>query len=540
MHRIPTWSALAAIGTMVVVAACAAESDDMDAAGMAPYPSGGSGGGGGGTATGGAAPTEPGDDAGLPPEQEVESSYESPVATGRYVWVANPASGRVAFVDAVTLEVRTTQAGNGPTQLAGVPHPTDDVAVVINELSEDATVLRANAQGALDSVTLPIAQKSDAWAVANGGRWAIAWTDARLEENTSAAQGFQDVTVLDLTPGAEDDTRLSVGYRPVALRFGADDTHAYAVTQDGISVIDLEAPGGPATTKIVAISDNPLEDPGTRDVTITPDGDYAFVRRDGSEVVTVVALADGARTEVELEGAVTDLDLSPDGSRAVAVVRDAGVAAILPVPDIASSPDGFETVKVEEVVAGSVAMADDAPVAVLYSNVSVQERVASLRFDTSPAMVEPLKLHSPVLAVFLAANGASAIVLHSGLDDESEYAGAFSVLNLAPKLPAKIEGTLAPPTAVALTPSGDYAVLAERDDAKRVYGAYLVGMANQQVDRYELASPPIAVGAMEEAKRAFVAQEHPEGRLTFIDTDTGLVRTLTGFELGARVVDGTE
>jgi hypothetical protein len=40
---------------------------------------------------------------------------------------------------------------------------------------------------------------------------------------------------------------------------------------------------------------------------------------------------------------------------------------------------------------------------------------------------------------------------------------------------------------------------------------------NQQVDRHELASRPISAGAVVEAKRAFVAQMHPEGRITFVD-----------------------
>jgi hypothetical protein len=60
------------------------------------------------------------------------------------------------------------------------------------------------------------------------------------------------------------------------------------------------------------------------------------------------------------------------------------------------------------------------------------------------------------------------------------------------------------------------------------------------VDRYELGSPPIAVGVLAASKRAFVAQKHPEGRVTFVDVETGLARTLTGFELGARVVDGSQ
>jgi hypothetical protein len=58
-------------------------------------------------------------------------------------------------------------------------------------------------------------------------------------------------------------------------------------------------------------------------------------------------------------------------------------------------------------------------------------------------------------------------------------------------------------------------------------------------ERYALASPPIAVGVVPGARRAFIAQQHPEGRLTFIDLESGVARTLTGFELSSRVVDGS-
>ncbi len=43
-----------------------------------------------------------------------------------------------------------------------------------------------------------------------------------------------------------------------------------------------------------------------------------------------------------------------------------------------------------------------------------------------------------------------------------------------------------------------------------------------------------------EAGVAYVAQEHPEGRITFIKLSDGSARTLTGFELGARIVDGSQ
>jgi hypothetical protein len=174
--------------------------------------------------------------------------------------------------------------------------------------------------------------------------------------------------------------------------------------------------------------------------------------------------------------------------------------------------------------------------ALVYTNATQEERITSVLFETPPAITRTLRVHAPILGVFPSSTGASAVVIHQQV---AGAAGSFSALSLAPELPAKIVATSAPITAVALTPAGDRAILAERDDAAKIYGAYLVRSANQQIDRYELYSPPIAVGAVVGANRAYVAQEHPEGRLTFIDLDTGLARTLTGFELGARVVDGT-
>ncbi len=65
-------------------------------------------------------------------------------------------------------------------------------------------------------------------------------------------------------------------------------------------------------------------------------------------------------------------------------------------------------------------------------------------------------------------------------------------------------------------------------------------MPSLSVTRYPLASPPIAAGIVGGARRAYVAQQHPEGRITFIDLDGGTARTLTGFELSARVVTGSK
>ena len=79
---------------------------------------------------------------------------------------------------------------------------------------------------------------------------------------------------------------------------------------------------------------------------------------------------------------------------------------------------------------------------------------------------------------------------------------------------------------------------ARTDDAADIFGTYLVRMPSLQVDRIALSSPPLAAGVLPDDGLAFVAQRHPEGRITFIHLESAAAETLTGFELSSRVVDG--
>lgn len=469
-----------------------------------------------------------------PPEKEVESDYEAPVATGNFVWITNPKSGRVAFVDAATLEVHTVDAGNGPTYLASVPGQTDDATLVINVLSSDATLLRASKQG-ITTKRFPIAGDANALSFSSDGRFAIAWADARKVKNAPQTQGFQDLTVLDLTKGTS--TILSVGYRPVTVGFSADAKSAFAVTQDGIAIVDLSA--APVVTKNVAISDTPNEDPGSRDVAVTPDGALALIRRDNVNTLTVVSLANDTRQTLTLTGPVTDLDLDAKGDRAVAVVRNTSEVSILPIPGVLTDPTKATTTTVTGEKIGSVVLSPDGSTALLYTNATPVERLTILNLAVDPPAPRTVRLYAPVLAVFSAPDAKHAVVLHdpTTVAASDGTRGAFSLLPLGTTLPAKIVATKGTPTSVAMV--NDRAIVAERDDASKTFGAYVASMPSLMVQRYPLASPPTAVGIVAGAKRAYIAQQHPEGRLTFVELDTGVARTLTGFELSSRVVDGS-
>jgi len=109
------WLILALIG-------CGSDDDDAQSLDGSPAlfaPEGrdtASGAGGGSASPGGASSagndgSSVGNGAVAVPEQEEENTFRVPVVTGRLIWAANPVSGRVALVDALTHEVQTLPAG---------------------------------------------------------------------------------------------------------------------------------------------------------------------------------------------------------------------------------------------------------------------------------------------------------------------------------------------------------------------------------------------------------------------------------------------
>jgi hypothetical protein len=524
----------AGLAVSAAAAACGSSSANDDGSGI-PVPGDYAGNGGsceGNTSGGSLAGFDAGVDA-LPPETDT-TSYGAPVATGKYVWIANPSSGRVAYIDATTLQIKLVEAGDGPTYLAAVPDPTDDVAIVLNVLSLDATVLRASASG-LTATTLPVPGSGNTWAVSADGHWAIAWTDARRITNPDPVEGYQDIAVLDLTPGSESSVDLTVGYRPVGVGFDTAGGHAYAVTQDGVSVVTLGQP--PAVTKNIPLTSNLVDAGATPQVAITQDGAYALVRTDGLSSIDVVSLADGTPTTVPLPAPPTDLALSADGKTAVAVVRDTSQAALLPIPGIVADPSSLTLVTADALI-GSVTLASQSSIGFFYTN-ALPDPVLTV-IDTGAAMpvASSILLRAPVFGVFPSPDAGNVVVLHDALTSiGSQFVAAASLVPVALGLPPKIIGLTAPPISVAVAPDGAHALIAAGDDGTGIYELVVASMPSLDVQILPLASLPIAAGVVAGANRGYVAQTYPDGRITFIDFATGEARTLTGFELATEVVD---
>jgi hypothetical protein len=490
----------------------------------------------------------PTNDAG--PPAEVEYTFGRPASSRRFFYVPMTSQNELARIDGRTLAVTSTPVGALPRTVVAIPNT--DAAIVLDSSNGTATIVRPTGTGDATKVlaTLPHLNRLD---IDPSGRYAVAWFDlvqAIQDGGLTGIGSFQDVTVIALANGAEQAVDLTVGFRPRNVQFDATGDHAYVVTQDGVSVIDL----GYATSHPPAIVPPiPVAAPSVStddlEVEIVATGQYAAVRQAGVSALRVVDLATqpGRAWTVPLASVPTDVDLSPDGARAFAVLRDAKKLAIIDIPGDAIDPGGIESIDLSDGTLGSLVLSSDGKRALLFTNATADERITMVKLDTAgyPHVTWPLQ--KSVRAVAMSPDGTSALVLHAKMpgdpatatsfDDYIDKSYGYSLLDLATGF-AKLEITTVDPGAFVYAPDSSkaYVALDGGDAVGAPQAVQLVSVRNGVVTTKVLGSPPTQVGFLPDAGAAFVAQRHPLGRVSFLDVATDAVHTVTGFDLNGHVV----
>jgi DNA-binding beta-propeller fold protein YncE len=494
------------------------------------------------------AATPPGD-GGTEPE-EIEYEFGEPTASQRYVYVAMTAQDELARIDGTTLAVKAVPVGESPRVIAAIPGT--DGAISLDSVNGTVTIVRP--AGETDSrkvlATLPNLNRLD---VDPTGRYAVIWFDLQkqiAEGGISGIGSFQDVTVLNLTPGAERAVNLTVGFRPRDVQFDAAGTRGYVITQDGVSVVDLgySTTHPPSIVPPIPVAD-PLLPPANIEVGIVATGQYAAVRFVGEAKLRVVDVAGpdpGHIYDIPLAAPPTDLDLSPDGTRVYVVQRETSSMSIVDVPGDALAPAGVETIAVGAPM-GSLVLSRDGGRALLYTNASLDEKLAMVKLDDPayPRSLWPLK--KAVRAIGLSPTGTSAIVIHAKAPGDPANAGnvdefidrsyGYSLVDMATGF-AKLQVTTVDPGPFAYSPDGAkaYVSLDGGDMPTAARALQIVTVQTGVVTTSQLGSPPSTVGVLPVAGEAFVAQRHPLGRVTFVRMATDGLRTVTGFDLNSDIV----
>jgi hypothetical protein len=528
----------------------------------------------------------------LPPEKEVDVAFDAPQAGRSTVYVPDPAANKVAVVNGETFAIESLASGRAPTYAATVPG--QDVALVLNILSRDVSILRTS-EGKTSLKRLPIGHDQNAIAIAPDGLHAVVFYDAR--RSTQLAQSFQDVSVLNLAPGAETVRGVSVGFRPRSVQFSRDSRRAFVITEDGVSVVDLGATDTAAVIgNLIGIGDK-VGEPVSLDVQVVSDGSYAVARRDGDPRLRLVNLESGAIDTLSftslqnptppaqpmpdagvsdggLDGGLdasssdagvadaasndagqyplpfgvldlSDIDIAPDGSFALAVVRNAGTFLRIPIPEGFRDPTRIVAQRIQGAAIGSVTVSKLGNVAAMYTTISAIEALVLVDLKGTDAPRE-VRLRKAVRAVALSDSGSHALVLHqrspgaaAGASEEAriDASDGYTLVEVSRGI-AKLQLT---PTEVRerdllVTPDASRVFMLLRNDAAQVRSVEMADLGSFQVERIELAKPPTSLGLIPDAQRLFVGQQSEGGMITFLDAKSGdVVHAVSGFELSGRV-----
>lgn len=531
-----------------------------------------------------------------PPEMEDEGDFRVPRASGRFVYSASETTDSVAVIDSVTLAIDVVGVGRGPTVVT--PLTTEGAVAVLDQGSNDVAMLRTDDQGRTTVEIIPSSPGANNLAISPDGALLYVYHDVDGPEQLGPGSD-QELTVIDVAMGAVYEMTVGAHPRDVVFDASGsvayvitDDGVNVVPTAllpmigkpDIFPVVDDPAID-PATleiqvaaeqgTALARIAGDPrlfvtdlasgelitFELPGpSTDLDVAADGSFAIVTLPstaGSRFVELALPVSTSDTPVvhEVAGEYVGLaHLSPDGETMLlyTTVDPFMMAAPLGPPQgLVSVPDplaggsgsGSSGSTGDASTGGSGSTGDtstggdDGPGSVP-PDVDPRQRVTIARRDGG-SWVERITLFvdHPVVSVGMAPDGANAMLLHEADPELPATPWSYTLLDLSKEFPVKkLQVVEAEPGPVVFTPDGDRSVVLLRDDTTGVRRVDLVDLRSFIVDGLGLGSPPEGAGYVDATEKIFVSQEHPTGRITFLDRE-GNVETVTGYRLNDAVKD---
>ncbi|RME21801.1 MAG: hypothetical protein D6798_17330 [Deltaproteobacteria bacterium] len=482
--------------------------------------------------TGAAGPgaTDDGDGGGDGYGSENEDSFFAlaPATTRAYVFVANPDRDTVTRVTVPTLEVITTEVGHHPIAVATTSDYTK--AVTFNEGDDTVSIIDADT---LAVTEVAVRDDFNSMAMSPDGRWVMCWYDQDAADDGTddgGVQSYNEVSFVD-TDNLEH-TPLVVGFNPRQVQFTDDSSTAVVVSDAYIAVIDLTA--DELEPDRIALTDDLVDPPTAEEVLLAPDGSYAFVRQFGATDLVVVDLQLGEVGRVAVGDNPTDLDLTPDGTRAIAVARGSNELWLYDLADPFLPPEVVDMPPDE--VFGSLLMSPDGTRGLLYSTATGAARYASWElFNNSITVRELVK---PVASMGVSPTGETALVFHPrtngpDVDSSSPFYDQYALTMID-----MTDDFFSNPLRLPAEPIG----YAHSSDGTRGYfimdgypALEVLHYTDLLYDEIELPSNPVHVGVLPESRLAWVSEEHDLGRMSFYDPDTGVLQTITGFELNSGI-----
>lgn len=497
------------------------------------------------------------------PEQE-EFLVRELATTAAHVFVPNsaPESHTVAVIDGRDFSIQPIPVGAEPTLVrAAEVQGQGDVAYVLNAGDSTVAIIRAeeSAQEPEDKVNLlRVPRETNALALSPDGRHLLAYIDPdRPFSEHSSMASLQSAALIRLGDSRAEDRvfELSLTRLIRQIEFSQDSAQLILVGQEGINQILLDEIQTDRMIPPLALrlsgSDFPASD---YQVELSPAGDILVARHSDFEGVLFYRLSGdepvGEARLVELSAVPTDLDLFVDAGGDLALfvtLRDANEVAIIDVEatllaDEEAPPQPL-ILPAEEVQPGLATFTPRGDQALLYSTLVDMPSLGVLDIESGALQAYPLRNRIRSLAV--SPDSESAVVVHkkreghppAGADplETFQYSHGLTLVDLATGYRRPLSLKSEPADLVMVEQSDDTPLLfvmqPSQDASAR--GFSLINLKNYRSDFHQLPRQPEQMGRV--ADKVFISQTSREGRITFVDIDTGAQRTISGFELNAGI-----
>lgn len=525
-----------ALGFAVFLAAgfvaCGMAEDDAGAGGSTSFDPNGGGGSGQNQA-----------DAGTQPEPEFELPLSEPQAGVHFVYLTDSSLDSVVRIAAESLTVDLIEVGQSPDVLTVIPG-TDD-AVVLSSTAEELSLIRTDSDGNAKVTQLRIGKGYNTVTLGPDGKSAILWFRAAAAVPVTSLGPLQSITLLRMDSGKEIAIEVSVGFEPQNVVYSADGATAYVITRDSITPIGVATVTGAELIPPILLSDGVDELAVEREVQITPDGTTAIVRVLGKAELRRMWLDNGETQTLALPGEPTDLDLLPDGTIALVVLKSTAQLALVDLVADWETGSVLTLLDLPQKSFASAKLNDDGTLAILSTTDSKVEQVMVLNLETQ--QLTGILLQKPVQSVAIAPDGEHAVVVHQQkttdggatpsqqVDQQIDGKPGYSIIHL-PSSYVKLFVTDVPVTQVAFAPEMEKVyVLLPGSGNTSDHQLGWVELGPLLESRLSLVTKPIHLIPVSTVGRMAISQEHSSGRITFVDTTTNQTQTITGFELNGLI-----
>gem|GEM_PF-2162238 len=490
-----------------------------------------------------------------PPEDEVEKRMSLPVTGKDYVFILNKEVGTLVMIDAATLVIHSIPVGQSPAVLQTIPG--NDIALIIDEAT-DKLLLAVADENRVVAWTMGENKTTryNTISIAPNGKFAVIYFNSNnVEEDLSpdSLGSLQEVGIVDLRNALTIDELESpiksyaVGLNPTGVHWSGDGQTAFVVTDIGLTRFDFSSPDDVAVTHNIKLEDD-YGDPVDREVFVTPDGHYCLLRRFDSKRVYIVDLETQERSYIEFDYPPTDLNISSDGAMALLVLRENSQLFMLDIPQGFVDEHYRSAIDIPE-GAGVVELAPDDDTIILYSTLVETEQIWSYSITDKEFSEHYLQKGVESISFAPVAEDSeelNAVIFHSrksgsvsngdDLYEIIDKSFGYTVLNLREEVQV-LQITEADQGDFTFTPDGakGYVIVTDNSDVKKVHILDLTQSSGARISELNLSSVPTGVGVIPGNSRVYVSQEHPDGRITFIDFESDEPITVTGFELNGQI-----